>query len=233
VIDVGMRLEKHMHRNMPQTERSFSLATLVCPIIFVLGSVPFTHAVVLNFDDLSHDTVLTATQYGGLDWEIGNLGVGGVNGYWLALISRNYPQSTPGNLINAGGCTSIGITFPSPAGLSGAYVAVQGDGALIWTTGLRVHGYNAGQEVVATDWFTTISTTPTWFDMSALTNVDRILFESVPVYENTGYYGLDDLTFTYIPEPASLSLLALGGLVLWRRRNRSRKARSSRRRPYP
>jgi hypothetical protein len=29
---------------------------------------------------------------------------------------------------------------------------------------------------------------------------------------------LDDLTFTYVPEPASLSLLALGGVLLRRRR---------------
>jgi MYXO-CTERM domain-containing protein len=189
-------------------------------MIVAFGSADVADAIVVNFDGLSHDTVLTGTQYAGLGWEMGNVGVGGVNGYWLALISRNYPHSAPGNLINAGGCTSIGITFPSAANLSGAYVAVQGDGALIWTTGLRAHGYNSGQEVAVTNWFTTISTTPEWFDMSALTNVDRIVFESVPVYENTGYYGLDDLTFTYVPEPAgiSLGLLSLGGLLLRRRR---------------
>jgi hypothetical protein len=65
-----------------------------------------------------------------------------------------------------------------------------------------------------------ITTTPTWFDMTALTHVDRILFEASVAFENQAAYGLDDLTFTYIPEPAgmSLGLLALSGMLLRRRR---------------
>jgi hypothetical protein len=85
---------------------------------------------------------------------------------------------------------------------------------------MRVHGYSSGFEVARTNWFTNITTTPVWFDMGALTHVDRIVFESVPVYENTGYYGLDDLTFTYVPEPTALALtgVALAGTLLRRRR---------------
>jgi hypothetical protein len=191
-------------------------------------------AAVLAFDDVPDDYNLTVNGYGGITWEEGNIGAGGASGLWRATAGPfNYPHTAPNDLINARGATLMGVRFPLPIDLQGAYVAVQGNINIAWTTGLRVHGYNSGQEVAATDWFTTISTTPAWFDMSALTNVDRIVFESIPVYENTGYYGLDDLTFTYVPEPASLSLLALGGLVLWRRRSPSRKARSSRRRPYP
>jgi hypothetical protein len=50
--------------------------------------------------------------------------------------------------------------------------------------------------------------------------VNRIVFEAQPPSAVEAYYALDDLTFTYVPEPASLSLLALGGLLLRRRRSR-------------
>jgi hypothetical protein len=63
-------------------------------------------------------------------------------------------------------------------------------------SGLRVHGYSSGQPTVTTDWFTNIGTTPVWFDMTALTNVDRIVFESVSPSSGVAGYGLDDLTFT-------------------------------------
>jgi hypothetical protein len=63
--------------------------------------------------------------------------------------------------------------------------------------------------------------------MTALTHVDRIVFEASVAFENQAYYGIDDLTFTYIPEPAGVSLLALGGLLLWRRRSRSKQSEKS------
>ena len=68
--------------------------------------------------------------------------------------------------------------------------------------------------------FTQIGTTPAWFDMSALTNVDRIVFEAPAAFQGQAYYGLDDLTFTYVPEPAALALVgvALAGTMLRRRR---------------
>ncbi len=220
-----------MYRQM-QKKSAFDIPALTFIVAVAFNWVHTAHAVVLDFEDLPQNHPVTGTDYGGLIWETGNVGVGGANGYW-STTDVGYPHSPPRNIVNAGGSTLLGILFPIASDVTGAYVAVQGNVSIAWTTGLRVHGYNSGQEVAATDWFTTISTTPAWFDMSALTNVDRIVFESIPVYENTGYYGLDDLTFTYVPEPASLSLLALGGLVLWRRRSPSRKARSSRRRPYP
>jgi hypothetical protein len=103
--------------------------------------------------------------------------------------------------------------------MSGGYIAGQGNGP--FTSALRVRGYLAGQEVGATDSFTNITTTPAWFDMSALANVDRIVFESVPVYENGGPYGLDDLTFTPIPEPAGLGMLGFVSAALMARRRNS------------
>jgi hypothetical protein len=207
-----------MYRQM-RKKRDYDVVSVTIILTIALNWAQSAHAVVLDFDDLPQNHQVTSTAYGGLVWETGNPGVGGANGYW-STTDFGYPHSPPRNVVNAGGSTLLGIRFPSASDVTGAYVAVQGNVSIAWTSGLRVHGYNSGQEVATTDWFTTISTTPAWFDMTALTNVDQIVFESVPVYENTGYYGLDDLTFTYVPEPAgiSLGLLALGGLFLRRER---------------
>jgi hypothetical protein len=53
--------------------------------------------------------------------------------------------------------------------------------------------------------------------MSTLSNVDRIVFEATPGSGNVGVFGMDDLTFTYIPEPTSLPLLGLLGVCFLRR----------------
>jgi hypothetical protein len=101
------------------------------------------------------------------------------------------------------------------------YVAVQGNASDSWAGGLQVHGFSNGVEVALSSPFAPITTTPAWFDLSSLPPVDRIVIYALgaPPPEPVGVYGLDDLTFTYVPEPAgiSLGLLALGGLLLRRR----------------
>jgi hypothetical protein len=124
----------------------------------------------------------------------------------------------PRLVINAQGSTLMGIAFPSLVDMQGAFFAVQGNGKERWATAVRAHGFQAGLELDVTPWLSSLTTTPKWIDMTSLPLVDRIVIESAPGMENAGYYGLDDLTFTYIPEPASLSLLALGALVLCRNR---------------
>lgn len=195
---------------------------LVLALIMSIHSRSFAASTVLNFDDLSSPNNLTGSNYSELSWEEGNIGVGGIPGHWATVYNHaNLPNSGLGNLINAGGSTSIAIGFPMRVDVTGAYIAGQG-AQLAWASSLRVHGFRMGQEVSVTSWFTPITSTPTWFDMSSLTNVDRVLFESVASYQNQGYYGLDDLTFTYIPEPASLAMLTLAGAGLLARRRRHR-----------
>ena len=120
------------------------------------------------------------------------------------------------NIINAWGSTLMGIQFPGVVDVSGAFFAAQGTGSGI-TSGVRVHGYLGGIEVSTTGWFANIDETPDWFAMNAF-GVDRIVVESVPTSNGGGWYGMDDLTFEVVPEPATMTILAIGGLLL-RKRN--------------
>jgi hypothetical protein len=177
-------------------------------------------ATVLNFDDLTAPYLLTGTSYAGLTWEQGNPGDSGFLGEWVIPgPPTDYPHSAPNNIINSFGSSMMGIGFPSPVDMSGSYIATQG-GSAGMPQRVRVHGYLAGQEVGTTGWFTQISTTPAWFDMTGLTNVNRIVFEAPPMGLALSYYGIDDLTFTPIPEPAGLAALGFVGAGLMTRRRR-------------
>ncbi len=178
---------------------------------------------VLKFDDLPSRYNLTAFGYAGLAWEVGNAGVGGDLGYWSAASAgdSNHPYSAPTNIVNSSGASLMGIGFPVPVDLAGGYFAVQGTPSSVWATAIRVHGYLHDLPVGTTGWLEPPTTTPQWLDMGSLPSVDRIVVEATPSDGSTiAAYGLDDLTFTYIPEPAgvSLGLLVLGGLLLRRRR---------------
>jgi hypothetical protein len=190
-------------------------------IVMCMGTGALAAPTVLNFDDLSSGVILSGGIYAGLTWEDGNAGLVGFPGKWaVPTPATSHPFSQPHNLINGNGATLMSVSFANPVDLQGAYVAVQGSDSVSWAQSLRVHGYFGGLPTTDTPLFTQITTIPTWFDMTALTHVDRIVFEASVAFENQAYYGIDDLTFTYIPEPAgiSLGLLALGGVLLRRSR---------------
>jgi len=199
-----------------------SAFALICLVMLAAPA----KGVVVNFDDLPvwHD--LTGTAYAGLTWEQGSPGLHGDAGFWCSVSGGyTYPNSLPNVVDNGAGCSLIGIGFPSAADVAGAYLAVIGNITEWGTEGVRVHGYLAGQLVGSTDWFTNITATPTWFDMSLLRSVDRIVFESLPQSENAGFFSMDDLTFTYIPEPAGLAAIGFAGTCLLARRRRVEKRR--------
>jgi hypothetical protein len=186
-------------------------------LLGVLATARPAAAVVVSFDDLTSGLDLTGSGYAGLTWEVGNAGLGGHVGYWVAASSQStHPHSAPLVVTNAWGCTEIGIGFPSTVDVHGAYIAAQGD-PISWTPSLTVEGYLGSELVGTTTPFTNVGAAPVWFDMN-LSNVDRIVFQSVPVHVGAGWFGMDDLTFTYIPEPASLPLLGLLGVCFLRRR---------------
>lgn len=195
-----------------------TLIVTVALVLTMLGLGGGAICVVVDFED-APTYILTDTGYAGLIWEWGSLGYGGFWGYWALNESSAYS----GNLsaTNYYGSRLIGIRFPERVNVAGAYFSSNAAAPLLRTTGVRVHGYRSGAEVAVTDWFTDMDTQYDWFAIS-LNDVDRIVFESVPVYQNAGVYAMDDLTYEPIPEPSSLATLGLSllplGTALMRRR---------------
>src|SRR2546423_8533123 len=160
-------------------------------IIFSLRrpAAVFSQQQVITFDDLDYSIYLTNEFYSGLFWEIGVPGYAGHLGGWeVPPAPTSHPHSDAHNVINYWGSPLTGIRFPALVTVDGAYFAAQGDPGS-WTTGVRIHGYRNGQEVSETDWFTSISTTPSWFAIN-LQDVDRIVIESIPVTQGGGWYGM-------------------------------------------
>lgn len=197
------------------------LLVLLCIGLLCIAGSSF--ATLLDFENLTPKDDISGTYYEDLYWEYGNAGYLNVTGSWLCPQSSSSgdfyhcPNSGSRNLINSWGCTEIGIQFLADVDVFGAYFAGQGY-IETWAEAVRVSGYRDGEMVGQTNWFTDIDQHPDWFAIN-LTNVDRIVIEAKPTYGYTyGWYGLDDLTFKVIPEPATLILLSLGGLALCRKR---------------
>jgi len=178
------------------------------------GDVP----TVVHFDDLSDSFVLTGSGYAGLTWE-GDA----ATGQWQVPGGGAYPAppsegyTTSKNITNSMGITKLGIGFGTEVDVLSVHVAAQGNIAGS-TDGIRIQGYLDGEKIeeAITPWFTSIGGTAVQIDID-LYGVDRIVIESQPETGGKGYYAIDNLTYS-VPEPATLSLMALGGLALIRRR---------------
>jgi hypothetical protein len=100
--------------------------------------------------------------------------------------------------------------------MSGMYVAVQGNARTFRAGGPQVHGFLKGLEVGVSGPFAPITTRVV--QPLQLLPVDLVLVNvlKAPPTVPVAIQGLDDLTFTYVPEPAGVlqGLLALGGLLL-------------------
>jgi hypothetical protein len=189
-------------------------------LVLVLGlsflSVNAFSAITLDFEDLPHSQHISGTDYAGLIWEFGNGGLNGVQGYWKASpLQNSYPNSGTKNISNGWGSTLVGIQFPEPVNVLGAYLVGQG-ATTSWTPGVRVHGYLNGSETNVTSWFSDIDDQPDWFAINLL-NVDRIVFEGIPVVAGAGWFGMDDFTYEMVPEPATIMMLSVGAMALLRK----------------
>jgi len=124
----------------------------------------------------------------------------GAHGVWT-IPTPSVPtpaHSRPYYAVNKWGDTSMGIAFPSPVDVHGAYFAGFSD-QTVWTKGIRVLGYLGGTKVQETPWFDKIGGAYQWMVMD-LEQVDRIVIEAKPVVLGAGWYAMDDLTFTRIDD---------------------------------
>lgn len=122
------------------------------------------------------------------------------HGAWvIPSIRATYrPHSGQHYVMNKWGDTRMGIRFPGPVNLHGAYFAGQaGEG--VWAKGVRAAGYRDGELVQTTDWFVEIGPEPKYFAME-LSSVDRVVIEAKATIGGAGWYAMDDVAFTPIPD---------------------------------
>jgi hypothetical protein len=104
------------------------------------------------------------------------------------------PHSGMHNVVNKWGDTHMGIGFPAPVNVEGAWFSGQAATG-VWAPSIRVIGYRSGKEVARTDWFNNIGPQPDWFPMN-LSGVDRIVISAAPAFDNAAWYAMDDLTYS-------------------------------------
>jgi hypothetical protein len=171
---------------------------------------------VVNFDDLvipaGHVVVLPPPGYGGVNWPS--------NAYVAAIGTGhniNNANSAPnavgfGQLVATESFQENNVTFINgPQIFDGAYF----DGGAIYPfTNRPVHFnlYN-GTTLVATSALLNLSATPTFLASGYSGPVDR-----VGIVGDVIQFVMDDFTYTPIPEPSTVGLLALGLLAFGLRR---------------
>ena len=118
------------------------------------------------------------------------------HGSWVVppIDIPTYPYSGKQSVINTWGDTLMGITFSTTVNVLGAWFAGCGKNKQSWADGVRVHGYQSGEQVSTTTWFKDFDATPSWFAMN-LYSVDRIVIEVQPVLNQGGWFCMDDLTY--------------------------------------
>ena len=184
-------------------------------LIAVLAMVNIASATVLNFDDIAvtENGVSILDGYGGLPLSWSHIGAAGPEG----LKGGYYPKSAvSGDNFAYNGAGQVG-TVSALSGtfdFYGAYFTTATKTAD--TDGdIEVAGYFDGTQVGSTVTIELISLAdPVWVDFS-LEGIDELVF--TPLRTGHGaYWAMDD--FTAVPEPMTLCILGLGGLMLRKRK---------------
>ena len=112
--------------------------------MLIASAAKANNPIVVNFDNLGYETNISGTNYAGLTWEWGNQGHFGNTGeWWIPSQAYNYPYSSPHNVINGYGVTSMGISFPTAVNVTGAYFAGAGEYEAYFADAIRIHGYRS------------------------------------------------------------------------------------------
>ncbi len=188
---------------------------VVLAVTLLIVSYPAC-GVILTFDNAIMDPAGTIPNgYGGLNWSYfhalddASFSPGSVSGYINGLVSGSYVACNP--------AAHPALVSDESFDFIGAYLT----GA--WNEGLNttVDGYRDNNllysETVVTSYYH-----PTWYTFNFM-DVDKLQFTSFGGVDadeyDSGYgehFAMDN--FTFVPEPATICLLALGGFSLLRKR---------------
>ncbi len=188
-------------------------------------------ATIVKFDDLPADHVISGETIDGILWKSSSKpGLFFSDGSWITH-GFNPTGDIPGNnyLVNNNGCTEISFQFteedfPNGATVFGAYFAGYGN-VNNWPAAITVSGLWEKIE----EWSVSldeITAALQWLAMDGSKPIDEVVISVTPkapwhpIYNEYGYFGMDDLTFeeVIVPEPMTLSLLTLGAAFLRRRK---------------
>ncbi len=202
-------------------------ACMVVGLVLFIGAN--LSAVIVTFDDLPRPNTggsgggnPVPADYGDIYWEWD--GLSGPH-YMSELDRPDYGQPVSGTqyMYNFSGDTMtepIAFSFHDvDARLTGAYLNRAAQDQPNPIEHVRFVGYNAASEVIATSAWLALTDIPTWLAAGAAFQQSAIARITID-RDMTGYgkFGVDNLTYDIIPEPATLLLLTLGSAVLTRKR---------------
>ncbi len=187
---------------------------IVILFMILMARGPASFATLLTFDDLPllgpGEMLPIPDGYGGFDWA-----------------NFEYHNNDYGGYKN--GCVSVPHvaynSYGEPAVMSDGlfdFVGAYFTGAWNEDLNIKVDGY-LGENLLYSKTVVASFYHPTWFTFN-FSGVDRLLFSSFggfdaePEDPGSGTHFVMD-NFTFVPEPATLLLLGLGGLVLLRKRS--------------
>lgn len=172
-------------------------------------------ATILTFDDLPLQQAIPET-YGGIVWEVGMDGYSGHTGSLIALSAQDgaYPKTQPVGLVNEWGVRRVVIRFESgQADFHGAWFGRYGDLSSFWAGAVGFVGFRTEDDPCPYLAAMTLSTKPAplYVDFRGVVKVQ--ITAAAGANGSGGWYTLDDLSYTPVPEPASVA--GPGGALLW------------------
>ena len=197
------------HTDAPRGQPGLRRALAVAGCAWLLGlAAPSAHAqaMLLNFDAIPCPTSAIPNGTGGLNWANMFCADGPTTGAGYATGTVSRPNvafnafGTPATVTRTGG----GLFSLTSAQLTAAFSPAPQ---------VTVEGF-VGTTSVAVLTFSPTNTGPTLVDLSAITNVDRVVFTSLPTGQ-TRQFVLDDLNYSLVPTHAvtTAAVPAAGGSV--------------------